>query len=1397
MGSACKVRDKRSFGQKEAQVVWKAEGIDVALIELPEEIEDVEAITLGTLPEAIAGEKLTFQMYAYPLWARSTSDHRSASGGRQIEGVIYLADYSPDGWLVLEAERLPPEATAAESEWTGASGATIICDGLVIAVQRQHQNPSRPASLEAVPLWTAYADGQWQRLLEKHGIRPEPEIARLSTAEKPLDISWHEVSGQLLEERRQLTTNLMTRRGDVAHEVDQVFVPLGLVERRKVHRRSEDVSPERGSELYQESIGREPGLSKESDSEQEEITQKFEHQEFLEQVLAQGQSPKSKGKRIAIIGEPGSGKTTLLQQIGCWVLDTFPASMVIWISLADLQGDTLETYLEARWLRRVIRQAGGAEASQADKLNFANQFKRGQVWLLLDGLDEMQGTANPLSEIQRHIREGGWLQQARILLTCRVNLWDGNRNALDSFDVYRTLEFSYPQQVEQFVARWFKPQGRADLGQALCAALKEPGKERIRDLVKNPLRLMLLCFDWGLKEGRLPETQAGLYQRFVERIYEWKSEEFPTTDEQRQALNRALAKLSLAAIDDQDEQGNARFRLRHRFVQKFLNETMILDLALQLGWLNQVGVDADDPTQAVYAFYHATFEEYFAALAIDNSDFFMPRKHRHKPLPGKRYRIFESQWQQVFLLWLGHQDRKLSYEKETLIKMLMTFKDGCGGFYSDYAFLLAAVGIAEFKDCAHTDEIISQLIHWLFSDSYSVEIKQFSYFWIETIERLLGGLGLILVLLRLIYMLGFIFASFFISNSEEFDDGDFQIQIMGRKFTANSFTNWVRKSERTLFRRDLYDARNTARANWTESILSYTDTQRIVQALEKILESNQNTYSICEVAEVLSIIGIRSETIIRILEKTLRILEKTSDSTQNESIQIESIRVRVATNLSKIDPSNEIANRTLIYILESTKNEYARKHIVENLTEVASHSETTMLGLIQVIESKQQSKEVYDSVVKGLITIIEHNETAVQTLKKVLKSIQDDETRILMAGILGRATSGDETAIQTLAQVFKSTQNDEICASAAYVLGIIDPGNKMAIQELVQIMKSSKDENTCTSIAKYLSEISPGNEAVIKTLLQVLEFTQNDYVRTEAAHILGIIDPGNKSAIHELMQIIGSVKDEKICLAAAVYLSEIAPPGDKIVIRALMQLLESTQNEDARQVLVNCLGIAGRSGDEIAVQTLIQVAESTQDEYTCWTAANALIRISPGSRSVVIRALERILESTEDTKAYWHAAYSLADIDPGNEIAIQSCVRMIEAGQGLVPIYMHSFASENEVVIQALSRTLQSSQDYSIVISIANKLSEIDPENEDVTRALMQILKREQFPEYEFSKYNYNNDISKLVFHKITSSNKATREAFMRLLHQHLYTEGVQDLLMKCAKTLPYPDFYLAFHSSQ
>jgi HEAT repeat protein len=88
------------------------------------------------------------------------------------------------------------------------------------------------------------------------------------------------------------------------------------------------------------------------------------------------------------------------------------------------------------------------------------------------------------------------------------------------------------------------------------------------------------------------------------------------------------------------------------------------------------------------------------------------------------YRIFEPQWKEVFLLWLGREGNKdFSQQKERFIRALIEFKDGCFeliirnyGFYEYRAYFLAAAGISEFRECSCADEIVKQLVNWSFGE---------------------------------------------------------------------------------------------------------------------------------------------------------------------------------------------------------------------------------------------------------------------------------------------------------------------------------------------------------------------------------------------------------------------------------------------------------------------------------------------------------------------------------------------------------------------------------------------------------------------------------------------------------------------------------------------------------
>lgn len=73
------------------------------------------------------------------------------------------------------------------------------------------------------------------------------------------------------------------------------------------------------------------------------------------------------------------------------------------------------------------------------------------------------------------------------------------------------------------------------------------------------------------------------------------------------------------------------------------------------------------------------------------------------------YRIFEFQWKEVILLWLGRYNLSRK-EKEEFIWTVKTFDEGCKEFYWEQALCLAAAGIAEFSECQWADKIVTLIV---------------------------------------------------------------------------------------------------------------------------------------------------------------------------------------------------------------------------------------------------------------------------------------------------------------------------------------------------------------------------------------------------------------------------------------------------------------------------------------------------------------------------------------------------------------------------------------------------------------------------------------------------------------------------------------------------------------
>ena len=908
------------------------------------------------------------------------------------------------------------------------------------------------------------------------------------------NIDWHAVSQAMLEQQLRLTTNPLTSGEGISYRTEQVYVPLGLVERKRQTRRGEDVSPEQGSLLYEET----------------EITQRFEHEQFLERVLRQGQSPKSRGKRIAIIGEPGAGKTTLLQQIAQWVSKQGEGAIAIWVSLADLRGQELELYLLERWLQAVARKLGRAEASPQVKDAFVAQFQQGRVWLLLDGVDEMQvSSGNPLAEMSRQVRMGGLLSQARIVLSCRLNLWDGNRNALDTFDTYRTLAFSYPQQVEQFIGQWFGALPE-EQGSRLCAALKTPGKERIRDLVKNPLRLTLLCFNWYLGEGTLPETKAGLYKQFVADFYEWKREQFPTTAEQCRLLNVALGELAREAIDKE----KTRFRLRHDFVCEFLGEPdepdSLFQLALQLGWLNKVGVDAENPRKAVYGFFHTTFQEYFAASAINDCHFLFRHIPENPSHTDASYRIFEPQWKEVFLLWLGIE-KDTEEQKKSLLEILVGFEDICGkggsdeishrSFYGYRAYFLAAAGIAEFGKCSLAESILEKIIDWSFGylDYEKLIWRTFPKPLADSARAIMQETERRRAIEEIIKLLNKHHRIEYIQQNAT--------EILGKIGTSNETAIATLKKIISSVKDEKIGCQVAV------SLLEISPgNQQAVDALINLLCSSRDWFIWRQAQQSLEKISDDKSYAINALIKRL------SNSHPNSQCCFHAI-----STLGKIGTADRVAIDALTELLHDPQHILNQRRIIESLVQIDPDNRDATRVLNELLLSKrhclfaalqflkinpensealsiliEQLKNSQDEETWDIIRLVANlNITVPDTLnvlKKFLHTAQDEWTRYHAAWSVLQIENNNPEAIATLVNLLDYKNHKEVRRAAAETLGKAQLGNSNAIKTLLELLRDSWHEYACHEVVESLGEVGVGNLEVIKILTNLLCVHQNDTI---------------------------------------------------------------------------------------------------------------------------------------------------------------------------------------------------------------------------------------------------------------------------------------------------------------
>ena len=1014
--------------------------------------------------------------------------------------------------------------------------------------------------------------------------------------------NWREVCCKMLE--KQLEDRRLRRQATECGFEIHVNVGLGLVERRQQQRR-DAADP---SHLYDLTDQRAKGKT-------------YDHDAFLAEVI--GRPPVGQSKHLAIVGEPGAGKTTLLTAIAQHLVSSDAPAVPIFIPLARLQGKPLKDYILQEWLTEAVRLVNPVAEVPVLYSAFQQWLLQEPVWLLLDAVDEM-GVASPaqaLHHIQGQLTD--WLGQVRVALTCRLNVWDAStvHSLSGRFTTYKTQEFT-PDQVRQFIKQWFGQAREAQRGKDLRRKLADPQRDRIRELVRNPLRLSLLCQIFKHDtNAELPQTKAGLYEQLVDFFYKWKEENHPTTATQRCQLNEALGKLALAGLNH--ENGLQQFRLPEKSARIVMGDEWF-NLADQLGWLNRIDCDLETG-ESVYAFYHATFQEYFAALAIDDWHYFL--NHVPQNLTTGSYRIFEAQWNEIILLWMGSNKISNNHKNE-FIQSLVIFGNNCDDFYYFKSYILAAFFVAEFKDCIFFDDANKKVIEFTFGffDEDVEKWKEFLYPISSEAKKALVRLDREKVISEIIQLL--------------------KIHEVSRIFDPQ--------------------------ANMGFSDLPYIlgnialDEDTIIDCLIEIF---QETNDLVVLKNIISILG----RITRFTPRRFLVIEVLSNAIKHTKIP--SLLRDLIYALEEIEPGNKevISGWIKLLRMDEKWNQYNFGDI--DFDGKLIGNEYVVLELINTIQ-KTEDKEIIRRAMRSLTRISLGEKPAVSYLEDLFNSSTDQELVNLAGFVLIKLDPFNERVFQHFLLTLEESNDHEYLWRIADGLGEIASENPVLAYRLVEVIR--KNNFNFRNLGWFIYPLRDliGEEIIESILIEILEKYHNEDICCQIAVYLSQYLCYNSSLsfkdsmINALLKVLEYSENEYTVESICEVFSKIAI-DDQRVIAKLNQLLDNFQHTNLYACIAGVLGKVDSDNSnpaEILVKLLnknqIFTEEDIDGNSDYWGLAHSLAQIPYGNdqeTARIIQALENIDFVPDDL-------FDLADsgllprLDPFGRWSIPKLIGLLEAG---------------------------------------------------------------------------------------------------------------------------------------
>lgn len=398
--------------------------------------------------------------------------------------------------------------------------------------------------------------------------------------------------------------------------------------------------------------------------------------------------------RMVLLGAPGSGKSTFVNYLAyClashqlhpdagWLQHHLPAWPEEWQTLLPLpvslrevavwiQADRvtqrnsrlLLDYLQS-WLHQRI----------LDEFYFVlkDRLRRGQVLLLLDGLDEIPDDEALRRQIKEMIADlPAAFPETPILVTCRVLSYRTSHWQLDEpiWPVFELAELT-DAQIRHFITDWYGMlaamqliSDSSALSEKLQTAVFRPDLLR---LARNPLLLTVMALVHNHK-GQLPDARALLYEAVVELLlWRWEAIKLKNPDGSETTWRQLLSSVRLTdAVMKQTLWGLA-FQIHGRVhsgadreltaditenelltTLRELHPNRSLDWAERLVQIIQIRAGLlVEKSPKLFGFPHRTFQEYLAACHLSAQRDFVQQAQaladRHQT------------WHEVILLAIGY-----------------------------------------------------------------------------------------------------------------------------------------------------------------------------------------------------------------------------------------------------------------------------------------------------------------------------------------------------------------------------------------------------------------------------------------------------------------------------------------------------------------------------------------------------------------------------------------------------------------------------------------------------------------------------------------------------------------------------------------------------------------------